>query len=41
MFDAWAGEGRVDLMHRLAPTVLGRPYCEPGKIAWTLGRYIL
>ncbi|CAE8633418.1 unnamed protein product, partial [Polarella glacialis] len=33
-FDAWSADGRMDVMSRLAPVVFGRPYCEPGKLAW-------
>eukprot|EP00933_Yihiella_yeosuensis_P081410 TRINITY_DN9500_c0_g1_i1.p1 TRINITY_DN9500_c0_g1~~TRINITY_DN9500_c0_g1_i1.p1 ORF type:complete len:937 (+),score=167.32 TRINITY_DN9500_c0_g1_i1:33-2813(+) len=33
-FDTWATKERIDGMHQLAPRVLGRPYCEPGKVAW-------
>lgn len=32
-FDAWAAEN-VRTMHKLAGAVLGRPYCEPVKLAW-------
>eukprot|EP00435_Cladocopium_sp_Y103_P065124 s58_g27.t1 len=34
LFDHWSSAGRVDAMHGLAPAVLARPYCEPGKLAW-------
>jgi len=34
VFDQWSAAGRVDAMHSLAPAVLARPYCEPGKLAW-------
>eukprot|EP00930_Biecheleria_cincta_P034342 TRINITY_DN23749_c0_g1_i1.p1 TRINITY_DN23749_c0_g1~~TRINITY_DN23749_c0_g1_i1.p1 ORF type:complete len:939 (-),score=143.10 TRINITY_DN23749_c0_g1_i1:278-3067(-) len=34
VFEAWSADGRIAAMHKLAPAVLGRPYCEPGKIAW-------
>lgn len=34
LFDHWSAAGRVDAMHGLAPAVLARPYCEPGKLAW-------
>ncbi|CAK9052902.1 Leucine-rich repeat protein SHOC-2 [Durusdinium trenchii] len=33
-FDRWAQDGRIEAMQQLAPAVLGRPYCEPGKLAW-------
>ncbi|CAE7371126.1 shoc2 [Symbiodinium microadriaticum] len=41
VFDKWSAEGRADAMQQLAPAVLARPYCEPGKLAWLATTCIL
>ena len=39
-FDTWV-EANMEAMQRVAHSVLGRPYCEPGKVAWMAAECLL